>query len=95
MCFFGDGSVNEGEFHESLNLAALWKLPVVFFLENNLYGMGTHIERARAGGKEIYDDIAAYNIPGTNVDGQGRTRGTGSIHRGRQAGPFRQRARFR
>ena len=70
MCFFGDGSVNEGEFHESLNLASLWNLPVVFFLENNLYGMGTHIERARAGGKEIYDDIAAYNIPGTNVDGQ-------------------------
>ena len=70
MCFFGDGSVAEGEFHESLNLASLWKLPVVFFLENNLYGMGTHVERARAGGKEIYDDIAAYNIPGANVDGQ-------------------------
>ena len=70
MCFFGDGSVNEGEFHESLNLASLWKLPVVFFLENNLYGMGTHIERARAGGREIYDDIAAYSIPGANVDGQ-------------------------
>ena len=70
MCFFGDGSVNEGEFHESLNLASLWKLPVVFFLENNLYGMGTHVERSRAGGKEIYDDIAAYNIPGANVDGQ-------------------------
>ena len=70
MCFFGDGSVNEGEFHESLNLASLWKLPVVFFLENNLYGMGTHIERARAGGREIYDDIAAYSIPGANVNGQ-------------------------
>ena len=54
LCFFGDGAVNEGEFHESLNLASIWKLPVLFFLENNLYGMGTHVERTRAGGKDIY-----------------------------------------
>ena len=45
-CFFGDGAVAEGEFHESMNLAALWKLPVLFICENNLYAMGTHIERA-------------------------------------------------
>ena len=43
LCFFGDGAVNQGEFHEALNLASLWDLPVLFFLENNLYGMGTHV----------------------------------------------------
>lgn len=47
-CFFGDGAVAEGEFHESLNLAALWKLPVLFLCENNLYAMGTRIERAQS-----------------------------------------------
>ena len=54
MCFFGDGAVNEGEFHEAMNLASLWKLPIVFMLENNLYGMGTQVNRSRAGGQEIY-----------------------------------------
>ena len=44
-CFFGDGAVAEGEFHESLNLAALWKLPVLFLCENNLYAMGTALGR--------------------------------------------------
>ena len=47
-CFFGDGAVAEGEFHESLNLAALWKLPVLFLCENNLYAMGTRLERAQS-----------------------------------------------
>ena len=70
MCFFGDGAVNEGEFHESLNLASLWKLPVIFVLENNLYGMGTHVERARAGGRDVYTAADAYNIPAAQVDGQ-------------------------
>ena len=69
LCFFGDGAVNEGEFHESLNLASLWKLPVLFFLENNLYGMGTHVERARAAGKDIYSSADAYNIPAAQIDG--------------------------
>ena len=46
-CFFGDGAVAEGEFHESLNLAALWRLPVLFVCENNLYAMGTALERCR------------------------------------------------
>ena len=68
-CFFGDGAVNEGEFHEALNLAALWKLPVLFFLENNLYGMGTHVERSRAGGKDIYTAADAYKIPAAQIDG--------------------------
>jgi pyruvate dehydrogenase E1 component alpha subunit len=68
LCFFGDGSVPQGEFHESLNLAALWKLPVVFVCENNRYAMGTAIQRALA-----QTDIAryahAYAIPGEGCDG--------------------------
>jgi pyruvate dehydrogenase E1 component alpha subunit len=67
-CFFGDGAVAEGEFHESLNLAALWKLPVLFLCENNLYAMGTRLERAQS---QI--DLAAkarsYLIPAETVDG--------------------------
>lgn len=69
MVFFGDGAVNEGEFHESLNLASLWKLPVIFFLENNLYGMGTHVERTHAAGRDIYNSAEYYKIPATQVDG--------------------------
>ena len=46
LCFFGDGAVNEGSFHESLNIASLWGLPILFVCENNLYGMGTAVERA-------------------------------------------------
>lgn len=48
VCFLGDGAVNEGEFHESMNLASLWKLPVLFLLENNGFGMGTRVERVSA-----------------------------------------------
>jgi pyruvate dehydrogenase E1 component alpha subunit len=69
MCFFGDGAVNEGAYHESLNLASVWKLPVLFFLENNLYGMGSHIDRVHAGGRDIYISAENYNIPAVQVDG--------------------------
>ena len=69
MIFFGDGAANEGEFHESLNLASLWKLPVVFFLENNLYGMGTHVERTHAAGRDIYNSAEYYKIPAMQIDG--------------------------
>ena len=69
MCFFGDGAVNEGEFHETMNLASLWKLPVLFFLENNLYGMGTHVDRSHAGGSDIYTSADAYKIPAAQIDG--------------------------
>jgi pyruvate dehydrogenase E1 component alpha subunit len=69
MCFFGDGAVNEGEFHESLNLASLWKLPVIFFLENNLYGMGSHVDKTHAAGRDIYTSAEYYKIPAVQIDG--------------------------
>ncbi|HEV8307141.1 MAG TPA: pyruvate dehydrogenase (acetyl-transferring) E1 component subunit alpha [Methylomirabilota bacterium] len=68
LCFFGDGSVPQGEFHESLNLAALWKLPVVYICENNRYAMGTAIHRALAQ-TEIYKFAEAYKIPGEACNG--------------------------
>ncbi len=69
VCFFGDGAVNQGEFHETLNLASVWKLPLLFLLENNLYGMGTHVDRTHAGGRHIYEVANAYNIPGVQING--------------------------
>lgn len=66
---FGDGAVNEGEFHEALNLASVWKLPVLFLCENNLYAMGTAIARVSAV-PEVYRRAAAYDIPAQRVDGQ-------------------------
>ena len=68
LCFFGDGSVPQGEFHESMNLAALWKLPVVFVCENNRYAMGTAIQRALAQ-TDISKYAAAYGMPGEACDG--------------------------
>ena len=67
-CFFGDGAVAEGEFHESLNLAALWKLPVLFACENNLYAMGTRIDRALAQ-TDLAAKARAYGIEAARVDG--------------------------
>ncbi len=66
--FFGDGASNEGAFHESLNLAAAWKLPAVFVCENNLYGFSTHYRRSTPV-EHIADRAAAYGIPGIVVDG--------------------------
>jgi pyruvate dehydrogenase E1 component alpha subunit len=68
LCFFGDGSVPQGEFHESLNLASLWRLPVVFICENNRYAMGTAIQRALAQ-TEIHRFAESYRIPGEACDG--------------------------
>ena len=67
-CFFGDGAVAEGEFHESLNLAALWKLPVLFLCENNLYAMGTALVRHQAQ-PDIRRKADAYGMPSEAVDG--------------------------
>jgi pyruvate dehydrogenase E1 component alpha subunit len=68
ICYFGDGAVPEGEFHEALNLSALWKLPVIYVCENNRYAMGTSVERALAQ-TEIYKFGDAYGIPCEPVDG--------------------------
>ena len=68
LCFFGDGASNTGNFHESLNLAALWKLPVVYIVENNLYGMSVPIQKAAAK-LDIADRACAYGILGQVVDG--------------------------
>jgi len=67
-CIFGDGAVAEGEFHESLNLAALWKLPVLFLCENNLYAMGTHLARHQAQ-TDIARKAEGYGLPGEAADG--------------------------
>jgi pyruvate dehydrogenase E1 component alpha subunit len=68
LCFFGDGANNEGAFHEALNMAAIWKLPVIFVCENNQYGMSTSTERSTAV-KRISERAAAYAMPGETVDG--------------------------
>lgn len=67
-CFFGDGAVAEGEFHESLNLAALWQLPLLFICENNLYAMGTAIERHQSQTR-VYVKAAGYGMESAYVDG--------------------------
>ncbi len=68
LCFFGDGASNTGGFHESLNMASVWKLPVVFICENNLYGMSVSVGRASAV-SDIAVRATAYNMPGEIVDG--------------------------
>jgi len=67
-CFFGEGAVAEGEFHESLNLAALWQLPVLFLCENNRYAMGTALERSESEIR-IARKAESYNLPAETVDG--------------------------
>ena len=67
-CFFGEGAVAEGEFHESMNLAALWELPVLFCCENNLYAMGTALERSESQ-TDVAVKAAAYGMPAWPVDG--------------------------
>jgi pyruvate dehydrogenase E1 component alpha subunit len=67
-CFFGDGAVAEGVFHETMNLAALWKLPVVFFCENNLYAMGTRLDRYQSQ-PDLHLKAQSYGMPARVVDG--------------------------
>lgn len=66
--FFGDGATNAGAFHESLNAASAWKLPIVFICENNFFAIGTSLDRVSPS-KELYKRIKAYNIPSERVDG--------------------------
>ena len=68
LSYFGDGASNEGEFHESLNMASIWKLPVVFICDNNQYGMSMHVSRSM-NVEHISTRAASYNIPGKTVDG--------------------------
>jgi len=67
-CFFGEGAAGEGEFHESMNLAQIWKLPVLFVCENNLYAMGVPLEISEAE-TDVFRKAEAYRMPGERVDG--------------------------
>jgi pyruvate dehydrogenase E1 component alpha subunit len=67
-CFFGEGAADEGAFHETLNLAKLWRLPILFICENNLYSMGTRVERAEAD-TDFVHKASSYRIAGEKVDG--------------------------
>ncbi len=68
MCFMGDAAVNQGAFHESMNMAAIWNLPVIYVVENNSYGMGTKFSRVSK--TEMASKSAAHGVPATVVDGQ-------------------------
>lgn len=68
LCFFGDGAIHQGSFHEALNLAGVWKLPVVYICENNQYGMGTDFRRVSAV-HDLSSLSSSYNMPGRQVDG--------------------------
>ncbi len=88
ICFFGDGAVNQGTFHETLNMASLWRLPILFVCENNHYAIGTEIHRHSAV-IEIFKRVAAYNIPAEKIDGMdviavhaAAQRALDQIHRG-------------
>jgi len=69
ICFLGDAANNQGTFHESMNMAKLWNLPVLYVCENNLYGIGTRIDRSTAV-VDQYKRLSGYNIPAQQVDGQ-------------------------
>jgi len=69
ICFLGEGAVAQGAFHETMNLCSLWNLPVLFVIENNQWGMGTHVSRALAIQKLAEDTAAAYQMKGYTLDG--------------------------
>jgi pyruvate dehydrogenase E1 component alpha subunit len=92
LTYFGDGSANQGQVYEAMNMAALWKLPVVYVIENNRYGMGTSVERASAT-TELYRHGETFGIPGERVDGMDvlavRAAGERAVARARSgAGPY-------
>jgi pyruvate dehydrogenase E1 component alpha subunit len=92
LTYFGDGSANQGQVYEAMNMAALWKLPVIYIIENNRYGMGTSIERSTAI-IELYKHGEAFGIPGEAVDGMDvlavRTAGEKAVEHARSGqGPY-------
>jgi pyruvate dehydrogenase E1 component alpha subunit len=91
LTYFGDGSANQGQVYEAMNMAALWKLPVVYIIENNRYGMGTSVERASAI-TELYRHGEAFGIPGEQVDGMDvlavRAAGERAVEHARGGGPY-------
>ncbi|MEW5977649.1 MAG: pyruvate dehydrogenase (acetyl-transferring) E1 component subunit alpha [Acidobacteriota bacterium] len=68
LCYFGDGALNQGAVHEAMNLAALWKLPLIFVVENNMFGMGTHVARSTSV-REITNRAKAYDMPSMIANG--------------------------
>jgi len=68
VCFFGEGGINQGAFHENANLASLWKLPVIYFCENNQYAMSTSFQNSTST-SDIAERAVSFNMPGVNVDG--------------------------
>jgi pyruvate dehydrogenase E1 component alpha subunit len=92
MCYLGDGAINQGQVAEALNMAALWKLPVVYVIENNKYAMGTSVQRSTAG-TELFKRGVPYGIPGERVDGMDvmavRKAGAGALAQARDGkGPY-------
>jgi pyruvate dehydrogenase E1 component alpha subunit len=69
LTYFGEGATNQGQVYESFNMASLWKLPVIYIIENNRYAMGTAVTRASAKAEELYNRGSVYGIPGEQVDG--------------------------
>lgn len=87
LCFFGDGAARQGMLHETFNMAMLWKLPVIFICENNMYAMGTSVERT-SNVLDIYKLANAYDMPSASIDGMS----TEAVHEGIERAVKRARA---